>query len=109
MTHTPISDSTFSFLSLFMLNVPVYLTFFTGSQRILQINYLILWFTEYIVDSFRNWSAHASNQGNHFKASGQLSFSTCLRCQAKSDITFRQTFGYVVGRATSYATLWLYL
>ena len=37
--------------------------------------------------------------------------SMCLRCYnvTISDITFRQTFGYVVACPTSYATLWLYL
>ena len=35
-----------------------------------QLSYVVV----YRKDSFWNWSAHASNHGNHFKASGQASF-----------------------------------
>ena len=50
MTHTPISDTTIlHFVCFFMLNVPVNLTFFIRSQLILQSNYLMLYFIEYML------------------------------------------------------------
>ena len=38
----------------------------------------LLYVVVYKIDSFWNLSAHASNHGNHFKTSGQVSFNTMM-------------------------------
>ena len=72
MTQNPISDSTiFHFCRFFTLNALANLTF---SKEVNEFYRKITLCCSLSIDYFWNWSAHASNHGNHFKASGQVSF-----------------------------------
>ena len=86
MTPTPISDATnLHFCRLFMLNVPVNLTFFQ-QKKSMSFTEELLYVVVYKIEYFWNWSAHASNHGSHSKASSQVSFNL-----KKCPITFPQT------------------
>ena len=97
----------FSLLSFFTLNVFAHLTFFKRSQWILQNNYLILKFIKQI--PFRTDLHMPVTMTTILKHLARPALCTCLRFKVTSDITFHQTFEYVVACTTSSATLRLYL
>ena len=72
MTHTPISDSTIFNFCRFFTVMPLPIWHF--SKEVNEFYRKITLCCSLSIDYFWNWSAHASNHGNHFKASGQVSF-----------------------------------